>query len=239
MAKRRNLNADQPQIDASYEQDVSRLENVTGQVSDYSFTDEAPDMRRPKTSYLPATRPNRVRQMSQAESEALQAMTQAAMNQTQQVIPLPEVPQNTHTGHARQVDSAESVGRASARYGHIIGAWAGAFLTAILFFAWLTVGGDGSLYVTVEGMIITLCMVVALLINRKQGLDHSPAGVARLEIKQQQQNVRHATDTHGAIELERIRAAERTAKFAIRAQVHLMKERSKKGLIEDGRQDED
>jgi len=184
MAKRRNLNADQPQIDASYEQDMSRLENVTGQVSDYSFTDEAPDMSRPKTSYLPATRPNRVRQMSQAESAAMQSLMQPTPV-SGQVIQLPGKLPPSHTSHSRHTDDPITNAKAALLYSAAYGAVFGILIGALLILAAieLALGLSGWEYIGIELGVTAAVTIIAMAVNRQQGLHYSAPGLEHAQIK--------------------------------------------------------
>ncbi len=134
------------------------------------------NMVRPDDRQLPS-----VRRMTPEETAALTSMTQGQV-QSAQSIQLPEF-DGAHTGHVRHVDDPVTNARATIEYGHVIGGWAAVALSAILFYGFIHGSVDREDFVPAEAMIIGVCMLISLVINRAQGLHHSATGIAHGELK--------------------------------------------------------
>lgn len=125
-------------------------------------------------------------------------------------LQVPELPA-THpygtglAGYARQDDDAMSHARAtllvSAAY--IVAA---AMITAgLLLLAWLfrAMGDAWGLYALSALIVWGLCILVALWANRRQGLHHSPSGIAHAEISSRERLAMHAINVHARLLLKR------------------------------------
>lgn len=137
-----------------------------------------------RQNYVPAQPAQQlpaVRRMSEAESAALTGMTQGAMTQAQP-IQLPEF-DGAHTGHVRHIDDPITNAQATINYGHVIGAWAAVAISALLFYGYIHGQVSQEDYIPVQVVIIGVCMLVSLVINRAQGLHHSATGISHAETK--------------------------------------------------------
>jgi len=130
-------------------------------------------------------------------------------------------PALSHTGHIRQNDDALTNARASLLYSKAIGAVAALGVTGIVFLAWLTYGGDLGIYFGLEILGVSGVALVALVINRAQGLRHSASGIAHHELRTQEKIARrHAQTQEYAID-----SAERIALHAIDRHAQLVERR--------------
>src|SRR5690606_23015330 len=103
-----------------------------------------------------------------------------------------------HTGHARQVDDAVSHAKASLIISAAYIAAAGMITVGLLAVVWLFRGlGDALAPYAYVGLILWGCAVLlALWSNRRQGLWHSPSGIAHHEIESRERIAREAMQTH-------------------------------------------
>lgn len=130
-------------------------------------------------------------------------------------------PALSHTGHIRQNDDALTNARASLLYSKAIGAVAALGVTGILFLAWLTYGGDLGIYFGLEILGVSGVALVALVVNRAQGLHYSASGIAHSELRTQERIARrHAQTQEYAID-----SAERIAMHAIDKHSELIERR--------------
>ena len=130
-------------------------------------------------------------------------------------------PALSHTGHIRQNDDALTNARASLLYSRAIGAVAALGVTGILFLAWLTYGGDLGIYFGLEILGVSGVALVALVVNRAQGLHHSASGIAHHELRTQEK----LAARHAAVQEYAIDSNERVAMHAIDRHVELVKAR--------------
>ena len=127
----------------------------------------------------------------------------------------------SHTGHIRHQDDAITNAKASLLYSKAIGTVAALGVTGILFLAWLTYGGDVAVYFGLEILGVSGVALVALVVNRGQGLHHSASGIAHHELKVQEKlAARHAQTQEYEID-----SRERVALYAIDRHVELVKTR--------------
>jgi hypothetical protein len=76
-------------------------------------------------------------------------------------------------------------------------AFAAAIITAgIVLMSWLILGGSGKWYGLAWLVIWGICVLVALVMNRGQGLHFSSAGIAHAEIKSRETVAIHAINKH-------------------------------------------
>jgi len=121
-------------------------------------------------------------------------------------LQVPDILPPAHlSGHARQDDSAVSHAYATllVAAAYII---ASAMITAgLLLIAWIYRGlGDKMpLYFYVGLLLWGICVLAALFANRRQGLHHSPTGVAHAEISSRERLARYAINTHARLLLAR------------------------------------
>ena len=130
-------------------------------------------------------------------------------------------PALSHTGHIRQNDDALTNAKASLLYSKAIGAVAALGVTGILFLAWLTYGGDIGIYFGLEILGVSGVALVALVVNRAQGLHHSASGIAHHELKAQER----IADRHAQVQEYAIDSAERVALHAIDRHAQLIETR--------------
>jgi hypothetical protein len=81
------------------------------------------------------------------------------------------------THHARSDDSAITNALASLIYSVAMGSAAAMITAGILFIAYNLLGGEGGLYAIAWLVTWGICVLVALLRNRLQGLWHSPVNL--------------------------------------------------------------
>lgn len=196
MTKRTKATDWQPEIDATYESQVTALSAVEGHVSDYAgqYAIERPGPP-PRNALVLPERPQQ-HAIVTAEETALIGQSQQAVGQLMQWAQ----PQPAETTHTRQNDTAVSVA-----VGSII-----ASIPMLLAFVPITAGLVVMLYVTVGGsgglwalgwLVLWGALGLATLIyNRRIGLHHSSTGIAH-----------HALDNQ-AVEIEERYA---TARYAI------------------------
>lgn len=166
----------------------------------------------PKAEIMPAVRP-----LTPEESQALQ-------------MPIPTLPQQPiaipgqrerDSKHIRHTDDPLTNAKAARFYGREIGIWGSAGITGLLLLGWLTYGGDASLYIGFEILGVSGAMLLALVVNRHQGLKYSAPGIAHAEIKADVKLGR----IHAEVEIERIRSQERVATHAIDKHTELLAKR--------------
>ena len=145
----------------------------------------------------------------------------AYMTQGQPIQLDAPAPALSHTGHIRHQDDALTNARASLLYSRAIGAVAALGVTGLLFLAWLTYGGDVAVYFGLEVLGVSGVALVALVVNRGQGLHHSASGIAHHELKTQEKLARRHAQTQEYL----IDSQERVATYAIDKHVELVKTR--------------
>jgi hypothetical protein len=104
--------------------------------------------------------------------------------------------QMTHI--VRSDDTALTQAQASLVYSAAY-AFAAALITGgIVLIAWLKYGinGDGDNYVVLWLLLWGLSVLIALIINRAQGLHHSSTGIAHHEIESRERLAMYAIDRH-------------------------------------------
>lgn len=129
----------------------------------------------PRPPQLPA-----VRRMSEAESAALTGLTQGAM-QPSETIQLPTL-DNSHTGHIREVSDPILQAKASLLYSVAIMAVAAFVIGALLILSGICEGDPGAFF-GLEILGTGIVGMIALAVNRKQGLHHSATGIAHAEVE--------------------------------------------------------
>lgn len=130
-------------------------------------------------------------------------------------------PALSHTGHIRQNDDALTNARASLLYSRAIDAVAALGVTGLLFLAWLTYGGDLGIYFGLEILGVSGVALVALVVNRAQGLHYSASGLAHHELRTQEK----LAARHAQVQEYLIDSQERVATYAIDRHVELVKTR--------------
>ncbi len=126
-----------------------------------------------------------------------------------------------HTGHMRQTDDAITNARASLLYSKAIGAVASIGITGVLFLAWLNYGGDLGIYFGLEVIGVAGVALVALVVNRSQGLHHSASGIAHHELRTQEK----IANRHAQVQEYQIDSQERLAMYAIDKHAELIEKR--------------
>lgn len=139
----------------------------------------------------------------------------ASVDAPQGVIDLIRQP-NATTGHARSDDDALTAAKAHLLTAAAYGA-AGLLITlGLLMLAWTFrwLGGSWPGYVFGGLLLWGFVIVVALAINRAQGLRHSPSGIALEELTSRERIAMHVADTHADLMAERwrIEAAQESEK---------------------------
>ena len=216
--KKREWSQEEPQIDASYERRYNRLEKIAGHVTDDEVSSREPAKhQRAIQPYVPA---RRTQEQIRLSAEDVPTPTVQA-----QPIYLPALPQSTRSGHVRQTDDPITNARASLLYGHVIGFWSFVIFSAGLFYLW-TQGTlfNGELVIS-EAFVLAVCMMVALVVNRNQGLHHSATGIAHHEIK----STKAMNHDNNDVEKFRIEKQAEVASHAIDKHAELLE---KKWLIE-------
>jgi len=100
------------------------------------------------------------------------------------------------THHVSSDDTAVSHAKASLLYS-VAYAFAAALITgAICLVGYFSEGGGGGFYLILWLFLWGLSVLGALLINRRQGLHYSSAGIALEEIKSRERVALHAIDRH-------------------------------------------
>lgn len=149
--------------------------------------------------FVPA-RPGR--ELTDAERSVLQASLGAGADM---------MTHRQQTHHAGSTDNAITLAVGSLIYSGAI-ALAAALITAgVVFLAYMTLGGDGGRWAVVWLVLWGLGVLAALLWNRRQGLYHSPAGLAHHEIDSRERVAletmhRHADIIERRLELEQGRS---------------------------------
>lgn len=165
-----------------------------------------------KAEILPAVRP-----LTPEESEALQ-MQIPTLAQQPLVIP---GQRERDSKHIRHTDDPILNAKASKLYGREIGIWGSVGITGLLFLTWLNYGGDTVTYIGFEILGVSGAMLLALVVNRHQGLKYSAPGIAHAEIKADVKLGR----IHAEVEIERIHSQERVATHAIDKHTELLAKR--------------
>ena len=113
------------------------------------------------------------------------------------------------SGHIAQSRAGQTDTAVSHAQGHLIAAIPqvlaiGATVTGLVLIAGLLAGGPVVLWIGIEIGIFGIGALVVLLRGRREGLQHTPAGVERHEIDARTQIAMHAIDRHCEA-LERIK----------------------------------
>lgn len=164
----------EPEIDASYEAEITRLGAIEGSVTDYPLANvERPQPAPRNALVLPERQAQRLDLSISPQDSAFLAQGHQAVAQ---VINAPR-PDRENTSHTRQVDDAMGVAQASAFYAllYILGFAAG--LGALLAIVYHVKGGDKDLYFGAYVLLLSVSTYWALRDNRKQGLYHSSTGL--------------------------------------------------------------
>lgn len=214
MTKRTKTTDWQPEIDQTYESQVTALSAVEGHVSDYAgqYAIERPGPP-PRNALVLPERPQQ-HAIVTAEETALISQSQQAVGQLMQWVN-PNQPDTTHT---RQTDTAVSVA-----VGSIV-----ASIPMLLMFIpitagltillWLIVGGGGGYWALGWLVAWGALGLYTLIRNREQGLYHSSTGIAHhaldnqaVEIEERYATARYAIhETFAFIERQRSLADERS-----------------------------
>lgn len=120
-------------------------------------------------------------------------------------LQVPELPPTHLAGYARQDDDAVSHARATLLVSAAYVIAAGMITLGLLLLAWLFRGlGDRwGVYAYVGILAWGVAVLLALYGNRRQGLHHSPTGVAHAEISSRERLARLAIETQAHLLLER------------------------------------
>ena len=97
---------------------------------------------------------------------------------------------------ARSDDTAITHAIASLIYSVAMGSAAALITAGILFIAYNFLGGEEGLYAIAWLVTWGICILLALLRNRHQGLWHSATGIAHHEIDSRERIAMHAIDRH-------------------------------------------
>lgn len=97
---------------------------------------------------------------------------------------------------ARSEDTAVTNAQASLLYSAAYAIPAAMITGGILLMAFLVLGGDLGLYALFWLVIWGICILVALIFNRWQGLWFSPAGLDHHEIQSRERIACHTIDKH-------------------------------------------
>lgn len=198
--KRTNQTDWQPAIDTTYENQVSRLDTITGNINDYAIepAKSGPVVQRPTpTAVLPHSS---VTVLSPQEATLLSQSGQMAAG----LMNVPYQPVNS--ADARQVDSAVTRDKASLMYSLAYALPALLITAGLLLIVWLFQGGGlGGYFFT--GLVVWGVAVMGILYhNRGQGLHHSPSGIAHHDIDARVEEAeiradvaKHAIDAHIAL----------------------------------------
>lgn len=133
----------------------------------------------------------------------------------------PPAPALSHTGHIRHQDDAITNAKASLLYSKALILVTSIGITAILFLVYLNQGGDLGVYFGIELLALSGAALVALVVNRAQGLNHSASGIAHHELRTQEKIARR----HAQTQEYEIDSRERIATYAIDRHVELVKTR--------------
>lgn len=194
------------------------------------WTDDEPTVTTPKRrdTFIPAAITPRVRPMSEAESQAIQAVTQLPPMPQAQVISVPGRQPAAHTSHARHNDDPITNAQASLLYSVAYGVAAALVIFALLL---LAVFRFGVAIDFLDGLGIEICVtglvtIIAMAINRQQGLNHSAPGIERLQLREESKQHDRTMD----VEEERIASQERIAMHAIDTHARLLEKRWQLGV---------
>jgi hypothetical protein len=121
-----------------------------------------------------------VRRMSADETTALTAITQSAA-QPSHAIQLPSI-DSTHTSHTRDVSTPVEHAKASLLYSVAIMAVSAFVIGALLILSGVCEGDPGAFF-GLEIVGTGVVGMIALAVNRLQGLHHSATGIAHAEVK--------------------------------------------------------
>jgi hypothetical protein len=118
---------------------------------------------------------------------------------------VPELPPTHLAGYARQDDDALSHARATLLVASAYIIAAGMITAGLLLVIWAfrALGDAVAIYFYFGIIFWGVCILVALYSNRRQGLHHSPTGVAHHELDSRERLARHAIDQQVRLLLER------------------------------------
>jgi hypothetical protein len=125
-------------------------------------------------------------------------ITSAEAQLMQQGRGLAEIAMSGHIGQSRADQSDTAVTHAQA---HLIAALPqvlaiGGVVTGLVMIAGLSVGGSAWLWIGIEIGVFGIGALIALVRGRREGLQHTPAGVERHEIDARTQIAMFAIDRH-------------------------------------------
>ncbi len=122
-------------------------------------------------------------------------------------LQVPELPPTHLAGYARQDDDALTHARATLLVSAAYIIAAGMITAGLLLLAWLFRGlGDRwAVYAYVGVLAWGVAVLLAIYGNRRQGLHHSPTGVAHHELDSRERLARLAIETQARLLLERWR----------------------------------
>lgn len=103
----------------------------------------------------------------------------------------------------RSDDNAVSQAQGSLLYSLAYSLAAAMITGGIILMAWIVRGGAGSDYAIAFLVVWGICVLVALAVNRKQGLHHSATGIAHHEIESRERMGMYAIDKHVELIRER------------------------------------
>lgn len=115
------------------------------------------------------------------------------------------LPQTTSTHQARQSDDAITHAKATLLVSTAYIVAAAMITTGLLLLAWMfrALGDTWATYTYTALVVWGVCVFAALFGNRKQGLHHSPTGLAHHEVDSRERIAMHAIDTHAELLLKR------------------------------------
>lgn len=117
----------------------------------------------------------------------------------------PIMPPATYTGHARQDDTATEIAKAALMVSAAYVAAALLITVGLLLIVWIFrgLGHQWANYVYPGLAFWGVAILIALAVNRRQSLHHSPTGIAHHELDSRERIARHAIDTHARLLLAR------------------------------------
>lgn len=139
-----------------------------------------------KPRFLPA-KPHHARELSPTDQNLLSNAVSAAAEMT-----TPRQPSHL----VRSDDNAITQAKASLLYSVAYAFAAGIITAAICYVGYLNEGGGGVFYALIGLFFWGLSIIVALILNRSQGLRHSSAGIAHAEIESRERVALHTIDKH-------------------------------------------
>lgn len=176
------------EIDQSYEEQVTGLSTLQGNVNDYAIEPRPQPVAQAKaTLVLPERR----------EAGGISPQEQALLAQSHQVVG--SLMQGQRHEYVVSHDTAETIAKASLRYSLAYAGVAVPITVGLLLIVYLFRGGDLGGYFF-SGLILWGAIVaVVLYYNRGQGLHHSSTGIAHHEIDSRERIALGLMDRHLAL----------------------------------------